>query len=287
MDWRELLRKPAGLDAHGRAGKWFDAVAAVLLGRARLVAGGTAFRIVEAEFYLFSDDHPDPSTHRDPLQKTLGRWYFHRSGGAYRSGSFKGLDLTFGDGSAFGGILLRGLEAGGGGLVDGPSLLVDRLLSATGRATVAELDAALGTREAWDPASPLRLEHGPADKADPAGPPPLYRTARVGLTLKRSAGRMAEFLMRPYRFLSEPRRTAKGKPYLVLSLHARGLPPDEIAALTGCPRKTVDRYAAWFEAGRAEGNPSRFAGSDLNPEALCRLHGAWWAAYGGSGDDVR
>jgi len=39
----------------------------------------------------------DPFTHKDPLQQTCGQWYFHKIGAQYKGGTYKGLDLTFGD----------------------------------------------------------------------------------------------------------------------------------------------------------------------------------------------
>ncbi|KXS19038.1 hypothetical protein M427DRAFT_181607 [Gonapodya prolifera JEL478] len=92
------------------------------------------FRLAELEFYLHREpDHPDPFSHRHPDQRSRGRWYFHKLGGSYRGGTWKGLDITFGgrqgstesgsDGSdgaggtkeedgndTFGGLLIRALE---------------------------------------------------------------------------------------------------------------------------------------------------------------------------------
>ena len=44
------------------------------------------------------------------MQKESGKWYFHKQGSSYKSGTYMGLDLAFGKGSkAAGGILLRSL----------------------------------------------------------------------------------------------------------------------------------------------------------------------------------
>ncbi|KAF9522113.1 hypothetical protein CPB83DRAFT_864930 [Crepidotus variabilis] len=70
----------------------------------------TEFKVLEAEFYLQIETiHEDPFTHGSEEQKLSGRWYFHRaprrsedstrsatSLTAYRTGSRKGMDLTFG-----------------------------------------------------------------------------------------------------------------------------------------------------------------------------------------------
>jgi 3-methyladenine DNA glycosylase Mpg len=275
-DWPALLRKPdtPGEDAIDR---WFRRIAGRLLNGARLVVAGQAFRFVEVEFYYHAGGHPDPFTHRDPLQKTCGRWYFHRTRGVYRGGSFKGFDLTFGDESAFGGVLVRGLEAPDGTLIDGPCLCVDRLLVRTKKGDVASLDAAIAGRPSWDPESPLflRWQDGGEERE-------VYRSARVGLSLKRgvASAEPPRFLLRPYRFLNEPRRTAKGKLLLVLALHARGRSAEDIRALTGCPAGTIRRYIADFEAGRAQASFDAYRGRDLGPADLCRLHGTWHAIHG-------
>jgi len=140
-----------------------------------------------------TESHPDPFTHRDPLLRARGRWYFHRTGGTYKGGSFKGIDLTFGDGEAYGGVLIRGLERPDGTLVDGPSLCVDHLLAACGVASVAALDATIADRLAWDPGNLLQLQD------TPLAPGPLLRTARIGLALRRSkpAPEAPQYVLRP------------------------------------------------------------------------------------------
>lgn len=275
-EWKSLLRRPDRLDDEAVA-SWFGAASEQLLNGTQLLVGREPHRFVEVEFYYHAPDHPDPFTHRDPVQFECGRWYFHRTRGQYRGGSFKGLDLTFGSGGASGGVLIRGLETPDGRLIDGPSLCVDHLLDCTAAAAVGALDRAIGARVAWDATNPLWLA-----EASGEGPRPVYRTARVGLSLKRSpkSPEPPRFVLRPYRYLTEPRRTAKGKLHLVLALHVRGVPPDEVHQLTGCPKASVRRYLDDFEAGRRESDFGPYYGKDLSPKALCRLHGTWHARWG-------
>ena len=132
----------------------------------------------------------------------------------------------------------------------------------------------IGERPVWDPTNALHLE--------PAADLPakeLYRSARVGLTLKKSRPSTPEpprYLLRTYRFLSEPRRIAKGKLLLVLALHAQGLSIEQIQAATGCPSGTVQRYLADFAAGTSEADLSSYFGKELGPKEMCRLHGTWY-----------
>jgi 3-methyladenine DNA glycosylase Mpg len=273
-DWPSLLRKREPLDA------WFTRIAERLLNGSRLVVGRRPYRLVEIEFYYWSKTHPDPFTHRDPIQFHTGYWYFHRTHGVYRGGSFKGLDLTFGQGDASGGVLIRGIETPDGALIDGPSLCVDHLLDATGAATVAELDRAINKRLAWEKGNPLMLEM--TETTETTEMRPVFRSPRVGLMLKRVAARTEgpRFLMRPYRYLSEPRRTKKGKLHLVLALHAQGLSAPDIQRLTNCPRRAVQRYIADFERGRKEADFSPYFGIDLGPAELAKLYGVWFAHWG-------
>lgn len=276
-DWTAVLHKPDDLRDE-QFGDWFARIAEVLLNETRMVAGGVAYRLTEVEFYYHGPDHPDRFAHRDPVQVHTGRWYFHRTGGVYRGGSFKGVDLTFGTPHAHAGILFRGLEKPDGTLVDGPSLLVDHLLDATGAEAVPVLDKVIGARRAWEPGNPLRLE--------PVADLPhkeLWRSARVGLTLKRASPLAPEpprYLLRPYRFLNEPRRIAKGKLLLVLALYAGGAGVEQITRDTGCPKGTVQRYVSDFEAGRREAELLAYYGRELGPKDTCRLHGTWYRLRG-------
>ena len=44
------------------------------------------------------------------MQRESGKWYFHKQGNSYKSGTYRGLDLAFGKGKkAAGGILMRSL----------------------------------------------------------------------------------------------------------------------------------------------------------------------------------
>jgi hypothetical protein len=234
-------------------------------------------RFTEIEFYYHGPDHYDAFTHRNPLQKEPGRWCLHRSGKSLRNGSFKGLDLSFGHDDAHAGILIRGLETDDGKLIDGPSLCVDHLLAVTGSASLGLLDRSLAGSYAWDDASPLRLR----TMARPEGRP-IHRSGRIGLTLKRAQEipDMQRFLCLPFRYLTEPRRIAKGRLNLILTLWAHGTSAGEIRALTGCSRNTLGRYLADFEAGRRDADFAPYLGTTTTPADLCRLHGVWYAHHG-------
>lgn len=222
------LAKPNRL-TDANAGDWFDRIAKLLLVDLRLLVAGQSHRLVEVEAYYHGPEHADPFAHCDPIQHHCGRWYFHRTRGTYRGGSFKGVDLAFGDAVAFGGFLIRGIETPTGDLVDGPSLTVDHLLKQTGAKTVAELDRQIAERPAWEKDSSLAF-HVAASPLDF----PIYRSARVGLSLKRVAEypTMPQYLSRRYRWLTEPCRTKKGRSLLAKALQEDGKTAEEIRGLT-------------------------------------------------------
>jgi len=220
--------------------KWFVGMADVLLNRSLLVAGSTFHRIVEVEVYYSSPEHPDPFAHCFPIQREFGRWYFHRVGPSYRGGSYKGLDVTFGDGEACTGILIRTLQRSDGTIVNGPSLVVDSLLHLTAKCSVQTLDRAIADRSAWSSLSPLRLVLS-ENRVDP-----LVRTARVGLSMKRFANQPTanDYLERRYRFLTEPGLVKKGKPQTIRALLRDGHATETIVRLTQTRNATVLRYLA-------------------------------------------
>ena len=252
------------------ADRWFTEIADRLLCGTELSIGDLPHRLTEVEFYYCGDGHADPFGHKELAQLDSRRWYFHRTGGQYRGGSFKGVDIAFGDGKAFAGALIRGLETPDGRLVDGPSLVVDRILAICGAGSVAELDGAIAGRTIDDSTSPLHL------RWLPIAPRETLRCPRVGLTLKRAkaASGHEAFLMRPYRWLSEPRRIAKGKPHMVLGLYAVGKTSAEIAAIVGSPRRSIDAWIARTVEGETSGEDyARYFGADLRTADLCRLFG--------------
>lgn len=268
LPWTDLFRRPKQL-ADTNARDWFADIADALLNRTSWNIGGESHRLTEIEVYYTDPAHPDPFTHGDKMQLECGRWYFHKTRGTYRSGSFKGVDLTFGDGRAYGGFLLRGLEKPDGELIDGPSLLVDYLIARSDVSTVAELDAAIAGRKIWDDASPLFLEEAPTGERD------ILPCARVGLSLKKAeeGSTMPQYLTRPYRYLTEPARIAKGNVLMVLGLVRLGHDADAIHERTGCPLKTITGYIDEYHAGRASGTAEEYFGADLGPKDICRLHG--------------
>jgi hypothetical protein len=276
----DLNRKPLEVVTDLQFGPWFTAIADRLLNRVDFLVNGEPHRFAEVEVYYYGEGHADLFTHRDPVQLHNGRWYFHRTAGEYRGGSFKGVDLALGDGRAMFGVLIRSIVTPDGTPIVGPSLTVDHLLARTKARDVATLDAMIAARPAWDLSSPVAVRESETPRTAP-----VLRTARVGLTLRRSKGKpdAPRYVMRPYRYLTEPRQITKGKPQMVLALHQEGQDTAAIHAATGVPKKTIERYVTDFKTGEHEPGFAGYIGKDLGPADLCKLLGTWAAHFGPGG----
>lgn len=77
----------------------FQRIANDLLNNWVLNVEDALFRIAEIEFYYKGENHIDSYIHSHDLQRHKGKWYFHGSG----------IDITFGNETSFGGILIRAM----------------------------------------------------------------------------------------------------------------------------------------------------------------------------------
>ena len=100
----------------------------------------------------------------------------------------------------------------------------------------------------------------------------------MGLTLKRGAVEERQrFVARPYRFLTEPVKTKKGKAQIILALHREGMDPRAIAKAVGSTAAAVEKAIFAYEAGKQR-KPEELRG-DLSPNDLCELLGACHAYW--------
>jgi 3-methyladenine DNA glycosylase Mpg len=119
----------------------FEEIADQLLNKSYWRINGGAYRLVEIEFYLRSRGHNDMYVHADEEQKFSHKYYFHRfRNGSYKGGTFKGLDLVFGDEDTYFGILIRSiLNLETDELVCGPCNVVNHVLKECGCDSIMEL----------------------------------------------------------------------------------------------------------------------------------------------------
>jgi 3-methyladenine DNA glycosylase Mpg len=248
----------------------FRKMAYLLLNRSTFMIGGEGHRLTEIEFYFKGYNHVDKFTHGDKMQKKFGVWYFHKFGSEYRSGTYKGLDIAFGNADAPAGILIRGLERlSDHDLVDGPSNSVDRMLLMTECEDIPALAAKfdLSIDQNADNSSPLCIVSCESRNKT------ILATPRVGLSLKRENSEARwKYIARNYRFLTEPSRIKKGKAHMIVSLHQQGNTASEINKITGAKESTIKSYIESYESGTSK-EPSTF-GPELSTEQLCELFGA-------------
>lgn len=235
-----------------------------LLNETVLHIGDVKHRLNEVEFYLRQDNHDDEFAHCDELQKSHKRWYFHKNGNTYKAGSFKGLDITFSS-SGYGGILIRGIEQiEKVKVIDGPSLVVDHILSLCDSSSIKNFvdnfDLSVEGK------SKLYLTESTIERRE------IFKCGRVGLTLKKHSPNKVKFINKFYRYLSTPKTTKKGKPYLISAMFEQGYTIDDIIKITGSPKKTVESYIKLYDEGK-EKSIEEFFGATLSSQQICSLFG--------------
>ncbi|ORX94017.1 hypothetical protein K493DRAFT_302339 [Basidiobolus meristosporus CBS 931.73] len=301
------------LSTKGNVQKKLHKLAQIILGKSILFIKGNPYRILEGEFYIRSENHPDPFTHEQTLQSLFGRWYFHRAGSSdtakYRGGTYKGLDLTLStDPNVTFAFLIRSIELvvsnvpraeksvrkSGLGIIEGPSLCVDHILKVTGNKSISdlveqldpELSAILpkGWRSSPKSTHILGLELNPSSEL--IQPTKLLESPRIGLSLNSSKPNNLKhgmsFIMRPYRFLSNGKGIKKGKPHMILRAH-ECLETEEICELVGVRESNIQKYLQWMEIGVQtcqQGNHPALIDDlfqkyvgSLNSQRFCELYG--------------
>lgn len=191
--------------------------------------------------------HPDTFTHGGELQiNTAGHWYFHKAGDNYKGGTYKGLDLTFGPCGVAGGVLLRYMEnVSTGQLIEGPCKVVDIILLDNGMASIASL---VGQTEfefcggIINPYLYMRMTKTLRSERS------IFKSPRVGLTLKKPDTLKPSFIMKPLRFTSLAQKITKQKSTIVLALIHEGRSETEIAAISGLTFGRVSKYISSYQA---------------------------------------
>ena len=256
----------------------FADLAAYLLNDVVLHISGHPHRMVEIEFYLYSTEHPDPFTHCDPQQLTVDSWYFHRQNGkGYKGGSFKGLDITFGAEDVHGGIIIRSIQSlADKSLVEGPCLVVNRILELTAQDSIANLVAQLleeqGDKDQTLPSCHLEssLYISPVSKS--FAQQTLLKGPRVGLTLKRASGENWErYLMANYRFVAATVGVKKYRNHLIVELLHDGLAEQRVSQLTGAKTHMVRKCQRMIDEFVEPGSWTEYYGRALKGLDLITL----------------
>ncbi len=215
--------------------------------------------LVELEVYYQSEDHADPFVHGHLDQLTNNCWYFHKQARSYRAGTYKGLDITFGDSSCYGGLLIRSV-AFNNRLIEGPCRTVNLLLELLG---IERIDQLVAFDE---PALNVTHERLKLISRTESLVAEVIRGPRVGLSLKSAEATdncWWYYHQLPYRFVVQRYLGQIKKQRFLLSLPERWI---------------RDRYKLWFEAGQAM-SLSDFPVKVTRVQELCELYGCWWTAH--------
>ena len=241
------------------------------------MANGVNFRLCEIEFYLNTPGHPDPFVHCDEDQHHKCRWYFHKQNGkSYKSGTYKGLDITFGykdNTDVYGGILIRSIKnLDNSVFTEGSCRVVNILLETTEYTTIQELvDNGLKSNTSIDGTKLLYLE-----QTDTLKNKVIYQGPRVGLTLKKPSKRKYEYIMRDYRYLTYPKKTKKYRSTVILNLYYKKENidniEDNIEDNTGCKKRFITKYINLYDKGNTLAIKD-FYNKRLNNSDICMLYG--------------
>lgn len=186
---------------------FLEKVARSLLSKYVLVVGEKEYRIAEVEFYVKNDTHSDTYTHGDKNQKTFGKWYFHRyPNGSYKSGTYKGVDLTLGNKDTYFGVLIRSIyDIETDEMIDGPCKTVNKILELNNCQDVAQYMA-----DRSDPLSVRSTKNFYLKRKAHLPEEQIYKGPRIGLSDK-----YPEWKNVQYRFLIKKKYIKKGKADLV------------------------------------------------------------------------
>jgi len=283
----------------------FDQLASLLLNDYHLLIKNKRYRVVELEMYYVGGEHKDDFAHATTMQlDSYGRWYFHTMGnkaGAYKGGTYKGLDLSFGKPhQAHGGVLLRSIQSvETGKVIEGPCLLVNHILESNKSASIADfVRDHVPNLQAFSPAisedflsvhwsdrasTPGALCFVPVDKKLKSTE--FVKCPRVGLTLKKSGDGRETFIMKPYRYISAMglKHIKKNKQTILSALHHQGHSAQKIADLTGTKLATVKSTTEDFDTALAKHSKSKrplqaFRGQTLGTaKVLIDIYAAWCA----------
>jgi len=227
----------------------FDNISKTLMNNFTMVINSLPHRIAEVEYYFCGDKHMDVFTHQDALQESSGKWYFHRTGKGYKGGSYKGLDITFGQ-KGFGGILIRAiLSIDNNEYIEGPCNVVNHILAQNKTSKTIPEIIEFVEQDDFD-LSVTKKGNLYLQKDDSLEQLGVVAGPRVGLTLKKTDGERSYFLMKNYRFMSHPLKVRKGRVNLVLGLYAAGKNAKEIQTITGCAAATIKKYVELFDLGK-------------------------------------
>jgi len=184
----------------------------------------------------------------------------------------------------------KAAASGSVNFIEGPSLVVDRVLSVCGADSIIKFVASNFPEHTDSPPAHYvagrQLYLAPIS-AVVSSPSVKYETVtmpnravraspRVGLTLKKVREDAETFIMKAYRYFIYPELMKKGKVYMICALYFdAGMDVAEIQRVSQTGKATIDNYVRDFESGKSKkGDVTSFRNLNLNTAQLCQLYGA-------------
>lgn len=242
----------------------FKIMAEEILNKFELYIKDKIYNIEEIEIYFRSSEHDDVYVHCSDNQLTKGEWYFHKfKSGAYKGGTYKGLDMTFGDENKkeYGGILIRSISSDDD-FITGPSNVVTHIMSKIGKDSVSDTVKSLDTMEINNKKNPFHIKYDISKEKTKT----VFSGPRVGLSF-----RSLEYTFIEYRFLTNPHKIPKYRSTIITKLHKDKLDPANICLMTKIKEDTIKKYIDEFELGKKE----NYTKNDMNVNKINKLYG-WY-----------
>lgn len=205
--------------------KWFLEVSKMLFFNYQVNINGGRYKIIEIELYYKSDSHKDVFVHGDIEQKKCATWYLHKKGEGFKEGNFVGVDITFGNQSRYGGILIRGLQnLNSKEIIDGSGLVAKEFQKCFDVNSAKELNEVisrdiLNNNDVVVEKTSFSEEH-------------IYMVPRKGLSLKKDVEERIPFIFKRYRAFAGVPMTKKSKMVVAFDLYLQGINPVDIGLVS-------------------------------------------------------
>ncbi|AYV79884.1 MAG: hypothetical protein Gaeavirus1_21 [Gaeavirus sp.] len=241
----------------------FTTLATVLLTQFKLQINDITCTIEEVEIYYNSPNHKDEYTHKNKDQLANSKWYFHQyPNGTYKSGTYKGLDITFGNGlDTYGGVLIRSIQnVTTKEFITGPCNTVNYILMQTNSTDTTDLVSKMKDLHITNNDNPIYLIHD--EQHEHAT---IFAGPRVGLSLKHPS-----FLLKEYRYLKQPSKIPKYRSTIISSLHNKKTSIKDIAILTKLSTTSIQKAITEFD------NAKNLTQEDINklkPDKINKIYG--------------
>lgn len=235
-----------------------------------LNAGKNKYRLCELEAYIFNENHDDIFTHKSNEQTIKDIWYFHKKGGTYKSGTYKGLDICRPINGGYGGILIRSImNLENGDFIEGPCCVVNEILRSCSKRNISELVENIRNDKEYCSIYDNDSLFISSNKED-FKKRTIYTSPRVGLTLKgKDIEKKSSYIMRDYRYSTYPKKIKKNRFGWILSLHMKGTSVSDIEKITGSKKGYIEKC---INQNDDSFDIDDWSGKSLKVSDICKLY---------------